>query len=236
MKVHFLAACLALAISATSAHAGLLISEMVYNEPGSDAGGEWIEIFNNGTAAIDLWNYKIGDEETKNPPSAENGGMWQFPAGSSISAGGVQIVAVNGAQFFTNYGFKPAYEVIDADPAIPNLSNYAAWAANPSPAINMANANDQVLLLNGADQSVDRVSWGNTFAFDPGLNGDAEVDGQSYERVNIYVDTNTASDWRLGSPSSPGSVSLPEPSGFALLILCGLTLAPRRSVEQQVRD
>ncbi|MGD9637103.1 MAG: lamin tail domain-containing protein [Pirellulales bacterium] len=217
MKVFTLSICLAVALSCSSARAGLVISEVVYNEPGSDTAGEWIELFNNGPAAIDLSDYKIGDEETMNPPSAENGGMWKFPAGATIPAGGVQIVAVSGALFTTNYGFAPTYEVVETSAAIPNLSNYTAWASNPSPVINMSNSNDQAVLLDGSDQIVDAVSWGNTFAFNPGL-ADAEADGQSYERVNGYVDTNTAADWRLGNPSSPGSVAVPEASTATLLL------------------
>jgi hypothetical protein len=228
MKVRYLATCLSLLVSVSSARAGLVISEMVYNEPGSDAGGEWIEIFNRGPSTIDLSNYKIGDEETMNPPSTESGGMWKFPAGASISPGQVQTIAVNSALFATNYGFKPTYEVVEGDGAVPNLSNYTAWSSNPSPAINMANANDQVLLLDGSDLPVDAVSWGNTFAFDPALNGDAEADGQSYERVHGYRDTNAAGDWRLGNPSSPGTVAVPEPATLAPALLGALAFAGRR--------
>ncbi len=74
---------------------------MVYNESGSDTTGEWIEIYNTGPDAIDLTNYKIGDEEVAmNPPFVgESGGMWQFPAGASIPAYGVQIVAVGSTRF-----------------------------------------------------------------------------------------------------------------------------------------
>ena len=220
----------ATAITSSSASASLVISEVLYNEVGSDTSGEWIEVFNSGPATLDLSNYKLGDEETMNPPSSENGGMWQFPAGAMIPAGGVQIVAVNSATFLTNYGFKPTYEVVDADPAIPNLSNYSAWASNPSPTINMANSNDQALLLDASDSLVDAVSWGNTFAFDPGLNGDAEGDGQSYERINAYVDTDSAGDWRLGSPSSPGTVSVPEASSLALALIAAFAaFAGRRT-------
>jgi hypothetical protein len=216
----FFFGCCTVAALASTVRAGLVVSEVVYNEPGSNSTGEWIEIFNSGPGAVDLSNYKIGDEEVPNPPSSENGGMWQFPAGASIPAGGVQIVAISATTFFTNYGFNPSYELNDSDPAIPTMSNYTTWSNNPSPVINMANSNDQVLLLDAADSLVDSVSWGNTFSFTPGL-ADAEADGQSYERINPFVDTNTAADWRLGNPSTPGTV-VPEPAAGALL---GLAIA-----------
>jgi hypothetical protein len=73
------------------------------------------------------------------------------------------------------------------------------------------------------------VSWGNTFAFVPGLDGGAESDGQSYERINAYVDTDTAADWRLGNPSSPGTVPVPEPAGLALIaVLSGIVATSGR--------
>lgn len=229
MRLSLIAICIAFAVSHSTAHAGLVISEVVYNEPGSDTAGEWIEIFNNGPSDIDLSNYKIGDEETMNPPSSENGGMWQFPAGAFIPAGGVQVVAVSGDLFATNYGFAPTYEVVETSAAIPNLSNYTVWSSNPSPAINMSNSNDQAILLDAGDQIVDALSWGNTFAFNPAV-ADVEADGQSYERVNGYVDTNTAADWRLGNPSSPGTVAVPESGTAALFLglLAGAKIRMRR--------
>jgi hypothetical protein len=127
----------------------------------------------------------------------------------------VQTIAISATTFLTNYGFKPTYEINETDPLIPNLTNYTTWSSNSSPVINMSNSTDQVLLLDAADTPIDAMSWGSTFAFTPGLS-DAEADGQSYERINPLVDTNTAADWRLGNPSTPGTV-VPEPAAVALL-------------------
>ena len=74
--------------------------------------------------------------------------MWQFPLGASIPAYGVQIVAVGSTRFAEVYGFLPTYEVLDNNAGVPNMINYTTWSNNPSPAINLANTNDQVLLLN----------------------------------------------------------------------------------------
>jgi hypothetical protein len=209
-----------------AASAALLISEVLYNEVGSDVGGEWIEIFNNGTNSVDLSSFKVGDEETSGATGATEA-MFQFPAGASIPAAGVQIIATNAATFFTNYGFKPTYEVIEGDATVPNMTVYNAWDPDGN-TLNMSNTNDQALLLDGSDALVDAVSWGGAFAFDPPLNADGEADGQSYERINGYSDTNTASDWRLSNPSSPGVVVVPEPGTLIMVLFAGCFFPRRR--------
>jgi Lamin Tail Domain len=211
------------AILAGPTQGAVLISEVLYNEVGGDTNGEWIEIFNTGPGTVDLSNYKVGDEETMNPPQpGESGGMWQFPAGAMIAPGEVQIVGVGANRFNTVYGFNPTYEVVDTDPLIPNMTHYVAWSDNPSDPINMSNTNDQALLLDGSDTIADALSWGNTFAFNPALDPDAEVDGQTYERRNAFRDTNTAADWQLGNPSSPGTVLVPEPATMLMAMLAAI--------------
>ena len=229
-------AALALAVGAlmgTSAHGALVISEVVFNEVSSDTAGEWIELFNNGSAAIDLTNYKIGDEETSGATGTGEA-MHRFPAGASIAPGEIQIVAVSAARFFEVYGVLPTYEADDTDASVPNLSIYSEWDSDGT-RFNMANTNDQVLILDGDDNLVDAASWGNTFAFDPALTSVA--DGQSWERINVYVDTDTAADWQLGpnpdgsaaaQRSTPFAVNVPEPASLGLLGLAGAMLATRR--------
>lgn len=213
--------CCAILTLAAPARAGLLISEVVYNESGSDTTGEWIEIYNSGPNAVDLTNYKIGDEEVANPPlPAESGGMWQFPAGASIPAYGVQVIAVSGTKFTSLYPTAPlpTYEVNSTLPGVPDMINYLTWSPTGT-AINMANAGDQVLLLDGSDAIVDMISWGNTtFAFNPAM--PTSADGASQQRILPWVDTNTAADWQAASPPTPGTV-VPEPTS---LVLAGLTI------------
>jgi PEP-CTERM motif len=52
------------------------------------------------------------------------------------------------------------------------------------------------------------------------------LDGQSYQRKNAYVDTNTAADWEAVGDSSipaaqrstPGTVPVPEPASIFLML------------------
>jgi hypothetical protein len=239
MRLHNLRLTMALgavaALAAPQARAALVISEVVFNEVGSDVTGEWVEIFNTGPAAIDLSSYKIGDEETSGATGTGEA-MHLFPAGATIAPGAVQIVAVSATRFFDVYGFLPTYEVNATHASVPDMSVYSTWDPD-GVAFNMANTNDQILILDGSDALVDAASWGNTFAFDPPLG--TVLDGQSWERKNVYIDTNTADDWQLGpnpdgstaaQRSTPGVARVPEPASLAMALAAGgLALALRRT-------
>lgn len=219
-------------ISVSPVKGSLLISEVLYNEVGSDTTGEWIEIFNNGGVTLDLSNYKIGDEETKLGTGATEA-MFQFPSGASIAPGAVQVVAVSAVRFNAVYGFNPTYELNSSDITIPDLTIYSTWDPDGG-LISLSNSNDQAVILDELDAIVDAVNWGNNFYLNPGLNATVS-DGQSYGRINPFVDTDTAEDWILGPTSAtaalrstPGVVPVPEPSTWAFLGLGVIGLAVSR--------
>jgi phosphatidylserine/phosphatidylglycerophosphate/cardiolipin synthase-like enzyme len=175
-----------------------LISEVFYDTPGTDSDEEWIELYNPTTSTIDLSGYKIGDEETQGGGE----GMYVFPTGASISAGGRVIVALKASGFFALYGFKPTYEVIDTDPTVPNMSVYSVWATGT---ISLANTGDEILLLNGSDVAVDVVTYETgTYAGvtpHPGV-----ATGHSIERSPANQDTNNCSlDFVDRNPPTPGN-------------------------------
>jgi hypothetical protein len=212
---------------------GLIISEVLFNEVGSDTTGEWIEIYNNTDSAIDLSNYKIGDEETNGGTTATES-MYKFPAGASIAPYEVQVVGISATRFNTVYGFMPTYESGAAEAGVPDMTLYSTWDPDGGQ-INMSNTNDQAVLLDPTDTIIDAVSWGNNFAFSPQIDISANLDGQSIERINAAVDTNTAADWKLGPTTSPAatrstpfSVVVPEPSTLVLLIGGVLAFVARR--------
>jgi hypothetical protein len=208
---------------ALPSRAALLISEVLFNEVGSDTTGEWIEIFNDTGAAIDLSNYKIGDEETSGSTSLTEA-LYQFPAGASIGPGQVQVIAVSATRFNTVYGFMPTYETAAAEAGVPDMTVYATWDTDGGQ-VNMSNTNDQAVLVDPTDTVIDATSWGNTFAFNPAVDITGNVDGQSIYRTNPYGDTNTAGDWALYSSnaapaaqrSTPG-VLVPEPVSIVLAL------------------
>lgn len=227
------------ALAAAPARGALVISEVLFNEVGSDTNGEWVEIFNAGAATIDLTNYKIGDEEAQLGTGATET-MVRFPAGASIAPGAVQIVAVNATRFNAVYGFMPTYELAAVEASVPDMLPYVTWDADGG-LISFSNTNDQAVLLDGTDTVVDAVNWGNNSFLNPGL-VQPVPDGRSYERINGYIDTNTAADWQLGPDntnaalrSTPGTVPVPEPGSLVLALgfaACGLVIRRTRiSVE-----
>lgn len=236
MKMRILNAAL-IAMSATSvAQANVVISEVLFNEVSSNTAGEFIEIYNNGTEAVDLSGFKIGDEETSGSTSTTEA-LFQFPTGATIAPGQAQVIAVDADVFNTNYGFLPTYQTNGTNASVPIMTNYITWDTDGG-TLNMSNTNDQAVLVDGADAVVDAASWGNTFAFDPALG--ATGDGQSYFRTDPTTDTNAAADWALtqSAPdgagfttrSSPGVVAVPEPAGLAAAgILAAAALRRRRA-------
>ena len=217
-------AIIALTFLSAQAHAGVLISEMLFNEIGGDVSGEWIEIYNNGTETVSLTGWKIGDEEARTATSLTEAMMF-FPEGASIAAGEVQVVAANAIVFKSVYGFLPKYEGASGtsgdDIAVPNLTTDPVWDPDGG-VINMSNSNDHVLLVNASDEIVDRVNWGNNGGLNPGLNPDAEADGQSWQRTDPRTDSNLAADWSLvplERRATPGTV--PGPLLFQAEIFTG---------------
>lgn len=128
MKTVFIALLFASAIFAQN---HILITEVVV----TPTDGEFIEIYNNTSGAIDLSDYYLTDATSAddgvyyyNIVTGSNAGggsssdfHTRFPAGSSIAAGEFQTIALNGTGFVMTYGKYPTYELYDTNEAIPDL-------------------------------------------------------------------------------------------------------------------
>lgn len=77
----------------------IVINELHYNglASGTDY-DEFIELYNNGTATVDLGGWTT------------SGVTYTFPAGSFIAPGEYRVLAVNAAQFEALYGFAPDFQ------------------------------------------------------------------------------------------------------------------------------
>ncbi|HUF40018.1 MAG TPA: lamin tail domain-containing protein [Anaerolineales bacterium] len=177
---------------------GLLIAEVLFDPDGPEPKAEWFEIHNTTAEAIDISGFKVGDEES--PGGSE--GMYAFPAGSLVPAGGVIVVANDAVQFAAEHGWQPDFELAGADPDVPDLVKYTVWSGG---SISLSNSGDELLLLDLFDNLVDAVSWGSsTWAFDPAVPGVPE--GHSIERFPAGADTDSAGDWRGQESPNPGDL------------------------------
>ncbi len=168
----------------------LLISEVYYH---TNATGEWIELYNPTDYPIDLTQYWIGDAAN----ATDYEGMYTFPAGATLPARGVVVIAYDGSQVA-----KADYEIFN-NSAKPDMLKVPTWGTGDW---NLRNDGDQVLLLKSNGTVVDGVVWGD--ASYPGIVAHpGVVYSHSLERYPANMDTDDCSkDFRDRYPPDPGKV------------------------------
>lgn len=200
----------------------LLLSEIVV----TPTGGEFIEIYNPGTAVFDLSNVYLTDATFTGTPSAfyynivtgsnAGGGGFgdfqaRFPDGSSIAPGEYQTIALNGsANFMAEYGIAPTYELFDDSTANGEQVMREAVAGSISGQGGLSNNGEVVILYtwDGVSDLVtdlDYVLWGDKAeAVDKtgiAIDGpDADTDTSTY-----LADTATADQDVVGQEHAFGS-------------------------------
>ena len=178
----------------------ILLTEVFYDTPAVDSEQEWVELANFGPAAIDLSDYKLGDEEQTQGKE----GMLRFPIQTILSPGQTIIVAQSARGFRTLYGRNPDYEIAASDPQVPDMRRYTLWSAGD---FALANDGDELLLLDGQNRLIDSINYGDkTTYFDPAIS--SVYTGQSIERVPASCDTDSAADWQPSRLPAPGALNL----------------------------
>lgn len=155
----------------------VLISEVLYDSAGDgdDAGGEWVELYNRGGAAVDVGGWQVADGAASD----------ELPS-LVIAPGGFAVVAASGA-------FAARYTEVQG--VIATLEQRIGNG--------LGNDGDQLSLIDPSGRLVDSLSWGtNGDALDPAA-PDVPA-GHSLERREPGVDTDAASDFVDNESPSPG--------------------------------
>lgn len=176
-----------------------LISEIYYDPLGLDD-AEFIEIANPGRLPVDLSDWQLGD--AVQPTDFED--MRRFPAGTMLAPGEVLVVATTAAGFRAQFGYEPDFEILDSDPAVPDLPDDPAWG-DPAAFLQLGNSGDEIVLRNPAGVVVDVVTYGEGQY--PGV-ATCELlpaAGYSLERWPYWLDTGDCSkDFRAWPLPTPG--------------------------------
>lgn len=77
----------------------ILINEIMYNPPAANTGGEFVEIYNRGSTAVDVSNWQLEDSTQV---------MFTLPPASTIPAGGC-LVLYDDVAAVAFYGLNPAF-------------------------------------------------------------------------------------------------------------------------------
>ncbi len=181
-----------------------LVTEVFVNPDGDDAGKEWIELYNPGTE-VSIAGWALGDAIN----TGDYGdGRYAFPAGAQLLHSQVIVAAACAADFSDAYGFNPAYEWTDCDPAVPNLTPVASWDGF---GIALGNEGDETLLLDTGSALVDSAAWGGAFRISviPFTDFIAPFpSGASLKRYPPGTDRDDCSrDFYVSYNPSPGQVS-----------------------------
>ncbi len=179
----------------------ILVSEVLYDPEGTDAGKEWVELYNPTSRAIDLSGWTLGDAVA---PGEYGSGRYAFPAGTVMPPRAVWTIAAQ-AQ---DVGFRPTFEfLIDPlrdDPNVPNLVPAGAWDGF---GFALGNEGDEVILLDTAENPVDVLVYGAGSY--PGIvpHPGVSTAGHSLERRPADRDTDDCSaDFFDRYPPTPGEV------------------------------
>jgi hypothetical protein len=133
--------------------------------------------------------------------------MYSFPTGFVLFSQETAVIANQSITLEENYGFKPNFENLDSDPAVPDMVKDASWASG---SMNLSATGDEVLILS-ADNSLSDGVWGSSVVIlDPAVS--KVVSDHSIERYPPGLDTNTVHDWRDQPNPVPSQLDLTPPT------------------------
>ncbi|MBI4153141.1 tandem-95 repeat protein, partial [Candidatus Woesearchaeota archaeon] len=171
-----------LLITIQAASAAVVINEFMANPAVAEPDGEWIELFNNGTGAVDLTGYTISDGED----------LFTFGA-TNISSGEFIVLAYNRTQFASAHSVPASTQVVEYGTTVSNLQ--------------LLNTGDNIVLNDSTGVLVDSVTYASTT---DGKTIGREVDGTGIPAPLVQVTpgkANTLPDITVTSFSAPSTIS-----------------------------
>lgn len=177
----------------TETVADIVINEIMYRQTVNGINtDEFIELYNNGSSAVDIGGWFITDREN-------NGLNFTIPAGTNLGVNQYVVIWL-GAVTPTN----------DAP-----LAQYQFWISDRH---RLNNRGDDVLLRDSSGNNIDYVSYGSSNALDPvpsdltwnnSLNGALVMatKGRSISLVPNGVDSDTSACWELTANASNPNVA-----------------------------
>nr|WP_216623159.1 lamin tail domain-containing protein [Corallococcus exercitus] len=142
-------AAFAITTGGTGGTGSVFINEVLLNEPGSDVNGEFVELVNSGTAAVDLSGWTVSDS---------TGVRHTFASGTSVAAGKA-VVVFGGAS------------------GIPSGTTGAVAASTGT--LGLGNSGDTVTLKNSAGTAVDTATFASSLAGTDGVSANRSPDASS---------------------------------------------------------
>jgi hypothetical protein len=146
----------------------LLLCEAVLT-PTSD---EFIEIANPTNSVVDLTDYYLSDDEDyallpgqfgagPAPVLDSSDFIARFPAGATIPAKGVLVIAFSGSGFQTTFGFAADFELLGDDAGTPDM--LAPYAGSIGATAGLTNAGENAVIFHwdGSSDLVDDVDMTN---------------------------------------------------------------------------
>jgi endonuclease/exonuclease/phosphatase family metal-dependent hydrolase len=124
----------------------VIVNEVLLNEPGTDTSGEFVELVNVGTGAVDLSGWTVSDAALV---------RHTFPSGTTLAAGGVVVVFAGAA-------------------GIPAGTPGAVIASTG--ALGLSNSGDTVTVRNAAGTAVDTATLGSALGGTDGVSGNRGPD------------------------------------------------------------
>lgn len=190
----------------------LFINEILANEPGTAADGEFVEIVNSGVDHADLSGWSLWDMAAQ---------RHVFPVGTLLRAGEALVV----------FGGASAIP--------PGLTNAVAASTG---ALSLGNSGDAVVLRNPSGVAVDSVTYGSALAAVDGVSMNRDPDGTFGAPFALHTALSTAqrspgvrvdgTAFAPPAPPAPPAISTTAAVGsvardFALdLVTCELLLGP----------